>query len=591
VYYISKKCIKPAAKFPQNDVYYTFEKSVKLHSRRFRGKLKPGHKPSSQMLAGKGILAAFGLFKGEIMKRLVSLSLLAILAASGSAQYTSKGVRLLSQIPLNQFPGSPTKGSAIYGWTSPAGREYAVIGLRNGNSVVDITNPIAPVQINHIPGPTSDWHENVTLNGHCYAVSDGSGAIGIQIIDLRQADQGAAPLAAVYNGGTAKPLTNVHTIQADAQTNRIFANGSNRGFVVFDASNPQSLVELGRWQTKYVHDSLIVNYTSGPYAGKQIAFLFCGSSGLYIVDVTNPAAMVTLGNTAIWPGVTGGTYSHSGSITPDNKYLLVNDEFDEGQDVTQSCTTIIIDVQNLAQPNRVGAFMSGVPTIDHNSHLRDGHLFLSAYKGGVRIYDVANPMSMSEVGFFDTYPSATNVSSYAGNWGVYAYYPSGNIALSDMQRGLFVLDPSEALGQGAPIVSLQGNTVLESGGIPEIRKSDDRYAVVGRATRTTGSIDLIFESTMTPAASFEATIEGKGAGVASIMLLNRNTGLYDTVATGTLTTVDQTISASGLNPSAYMNATGQVQMRISMAYDPVGARPNLYLDMARIKVTPSAARK
>lgn len=526
------------------------------------------------------------------MKRFLSLSLLAVLAAFAPAQYTRQGVRLLSRIALNQFPGTPSEGSAIYGWTSPSGREYAVMGLRNGNSVVDITNPLVPVQLNHIPGPSSSWHENVTMNGICYAVSDGSGAIGIQMIDLRGVDQGEAPLVGVYDGGTAAPLSNVHTIQADPLTKRVFANGSNRGFVIFDATNPTTLVEKGRWTTKYVHDSLIRNVTTGPLAGHQLAYLFCGTNGLYIIDITNPAQIVTLGTTAIYEGVSGGTYCHSGSITPDFKRLLVNDEFDEGDGLAESCTTLVINIENPAAPFKEHTFASGVPTIDHNSHLRDGHLFLSAYKGGVRIYNAADPLNMYETGNFDTYPTSTNMSSYAGNWGVYALYPSGNIALSDMQRGLFVLDPTEALGLGAPIISLTGGAgVIESGGIPEARKSDDRPVVIGRATRTGGSVDMIFESNFSPAVSFDLAVEGKGSGVVTVSLLNRSTGQYTAVLTGSLTNVDQTFQLNGLNPTTYMNSGGQVSARIAVTYAPSTARPNLYLDMARIKVNVPAARK
>jgi hypothetical protein len=36
------------------------------------------------------------------------------------------------------------------------------------------------------------------------------------------------------------------------------------------------------------------------------------------------------------------------------------------------------------------------------------------------------------------YPSP----AYQGAWGAYPYLPSGNILVSDMQNGLFVLDPS-----------------------------------------------------------------------------------------------------------------------------------------------------
>jgi choice-of-anchor B domain-containing protein len=526
------------------------------------------------------------------MKRLLSLALLAGLVAITPAQYTKQGVRLLSQVALNQFPGSPSAGSAIYGWTSPSGREYAIIGLQNGNAVVDITNPGVPVTINHIPGPNSSWHENVTMAGYDYAVSDSGGAIGIQIIDLTNADNGSANLVTVYNGGTQQTLSNVHTIQADPTTKRLFANGTNRGFVIFNAANPTNLIEMGRWQTKYVHDCLIRNFTTGPFAGHQIAFLFCGTAGMYIVDVTNPASMITLGNTPIYVGGGNNTYCHSGSITPDFHYMLINDEFDENKNLTTSCTTIILDVSNLMAPVRLTEFASGVPTIDHNSHLRNGYLYLSAYKGGLRIYDAANPLGMKEVGNFDTYPSGTDMLGYAGNWGVYALFPSGNVILSDMQQGLFVLDPTEAIGLGAPISSLSGGSgVIESGGIPEARKSDDQYLLMGRATRTGGSIDLKFETTFSPTVTMDFTVEGKGGGQVTGYLKNLNTGNYDQVLTGTLGgSADKTFSATGLNPALYVNSLGKIDARVSATYATTSSRPNLYLDMAQVMVHRTAGR-
>lgn len=499
------------------------------------------------------------------MRRTIASFVIAALVGVTCAQYQSQGVRLLSQIPLNQFPGNPVSGSAIYGYTSPSGREYAVMGLRNGNSIVDITNETAPVQIAHIPGPDSLWHENVVLNGYCYAVSDGNGAIGIQIINLNDADSGNVNLDATYNGQAAgKNLSNVHTIQADPTTNRLFANGSNRGFVIFNASNPTNIVELGRWTTAYVHDSLIKNFTSGPYAGKQIAYLFCGTSGMYIVDVTNPANIVTLGNTQYYPGAGNNTYCHSGSLSPDAKYMMINDEFDENKNLTTGCTTVILNVENLATPTKVGAFVNPVNTIDHNSQIRDGFLFLSAYKGGLRIYNASNPLNLFETGWIDTYPSSTNVSSYEGNWGVYALYPSRNVALSDINRGLFVVDPSEAIGLGAPIISANWlSTVVQSGNVKSLRENDGNTLSCIPLSRSGFDYNLIFDSTVTPRNTLDILVRAKGNSNLRLFLKNRSTGNYDQVYNDLLNSSSFTNHVvNGISASTYVNSAGEVDMRV-----------------------------
>ncbi|MFT5258124.1 MAG: choice-of-anchor B domain-containing protein [Arenicella sp.] len=44
----------------------------------------------------------------------------------------------------------------------------------------------------------------------------------------------------------------------------------------------------------------------------------------------------------------------------------------------------------------------------------------------------------SEVGYFDTYP-ANNNTDFNGVWNVYPYFPSGNIIISDIDNGFFVI--------------------------------------------------------------------------------------------------------------------------------------------------------
>jgi choice-of-anchor B domain-containing protein len=54
--------------------------------------------------------------------------------------------------------------------------------------------------------------------------------------------------------------------------------------------------------------------------------------------------------------------------------------------------------------------------------------------------DVSNTANKEfrEVGFFDTYPS-NNGANFNGAWNVYPYLPSGNIVISDINSGLFVI--------------------------------------------------------------------------------------------------------------------------------------------------------
>ncbi|HZH99084.1 MAG TPA: choice-of-anchor B family protein [Fimbriimonadaceae bacterium] len=500
---------------------------------------------------------------------------LATLHASAQTEYERQGVRLLSRIPLNAFPGQPSSGSGCSGYTSPSGREIAIMGLRNGNAVVDITNAASPIQLAHIPGPVSSWHESVVLGDFSYAVTEGGG--GMQIIDLRNVDNGQATLAGTYTGGG---LNNVHTIQANPATKHLYLNGSNLGFVVLDASSPTAPVQVGRWTTRYVHDSQIVSYTSGPYAGKEIGFLCCGGNGLYIVDLTNKANIITLGFVKY---IESGGYCHSGALTPDKKYFLVNDEFDEGNSITNACTTHIINVENLSQPQYVGTFTNGVNSIDHNSHLRDGYLFLAAYRSGLRVYDASNPLAMKETGFFDTYPSG-NGFSYDGNWAVYAGYPSGNVLLADINRGMFVVDPSEAAGQGAPITAVRNGDGQRTGSIVQLRKSDDDYVVLSQPTRNGVSFFIDSETSFSPVVKLDVKLEGRGSGAVFVQLKNWTTGEFVQVSRWPLQeTSDSVFSLTDLPAGPYVGPGGKIEAKIVGNFDNRRGSGNFKIDYFSVK--------
>ena len=68
------------------------------------------------------------------------------------------------------------------------------------------------------------------------------------------------------------------------------------------------------------------------------------------------------------------------------------------------------------------------------------YYIVSHYYDGLWIWDISDPQNLTYVTSYDTYP-LENGNSYKGAWGVYPFLPSGNILVSDMQFGLFVLSP------------------------------------------------------------------------------------------------------------------------------------------------------
>ena len=48
--------------------------------------------------------------------------------------------------------------------------------------------------------------------------------------------------------------------------------------------------------------------------------------------------------------------------------------------------------------------------------------------------------TLTEVAFFDTYPQPlSNEATFAGTWSNYPYFPSGTIAVTGTEDGLFLL--------------------------------------------------------------------------------------------------------------------------------------------------------
>src|SRR5688572_13272155 len=106
----------------------------------------------------------------------------------GNGPFPSWGIDLLAHRPLNTIGGTTNIiGSDIWGWTDPlTNREYAIFGLTNQTSFIDVTVPTNPVYLGNLPTHTgtSFWREMKTYQNHLYVVSDQNGAHGMQVFDL-----------------------------------------------------------------------------------------------------------------------------------------------------------------------------------------------------------------------------------------------------------------------------------------------------------------------------------------------------------------------------------------------------------------------
>ncbi len=369
----------------------------------------------------------------------------ATLRSSGQEQrvgYDASGVTLLGYIPPDVLGQSPGQGANdIWGYVSPQGREYAIVGLHEGTAFVDVTDPHNPAIVAIIPDASSLWSDMATYQEYAYNVNESGG--GMQVIDLALIDEGIVSLVREVTGG----LRTAHNVFLNPESGYVYPCGTNiasGGFVAFDLTDPSDPQYAGHWDDNYAHDIYVVNYDDCPYAGRsgecEIVFVFGGTNLLLIVDVTDKSNMTTI-STLWYPDL---AYCHQGWLTEDRRYLLVGDEADEGQ-FHITTRTIVVDVQDLGNPQYVTAFTNGLQSIDHNVLVRGDFALEANYSSGLRIYDISDVFTAHEVGYFDTYPR-DDYPYFTGAWGVYPYLPSGIVLVSNIDGGLFVLDASETLG-------------------------------------------------------------------------------------------------------------------------------------------------
>jgi len=345
--------------------------------------------------------------------------------------FPQEGIQLLSWLTLYDL-WDMSSGSNCWGYTSPSGREYALMGLSNGTGFVDITDPGNPQKVALISGPNSTWHDVRTYQHYAYAVSEGGQ--GIQVIDLSQIDSGIVTKVNTVTTGGANAT---HTMTINEDSGYLYrSGGGGNGLRIYSLADPLNPTYVGAWSSRYVHAATVKSYTSGPYAGREIAFC-CGGlnngfldTGVDILDVTNKGNIQYLSHTKY----SNSGYSHQAWPSEDLKYLYVGDELDE--EGTIKTTTKVLDITDLSNPIELPSFLSEKKAISHNIYVKGDLIFEANYTAGLRVFDATDPVAPVESMWFDTFPEGNN-ASFNGLWHVYPYFPSGTVIGSDIEKGLF----------------------------------------------------------------------------------------------------------------------------------------------------------
>ncbi len=363
----------------------------------------------------------------------------------GRASFGANNVILMSWLPLGDLHASATSGNDCWGYTSPSGREYAIIGLNNGTAWVEVSDPGTPQLIAHRTGPNSLWRDIKVYGDNAYVVSEGGS--GIQIFDMSNIDAGTVTLVNTITTGGCTTAT--HNVAIDTTSGFLYrcggggapcAGGFPQGLVIYDlGANPNNPPAVGLYSSRYVHDAVVVVSTRpGALNGRQLAFCAAddasggGTANLHILDVTNKASITTVAT----GGYTSNVFSHQVWLTPDQRYAYLNDELDE-QSFGFNTRTRVFDVSNPAAPSFLGFFSSGTTAIDHNLYVTGDKIFEANYRSGLRVFNNTSPTAPTVYGFFDTW-DGDDAAEFNGLWSNYPYFPSGTVIGSDLEKGLFV---------------------------------------------------------------------------------------------------------------------------------------------------------
>jgi len=392
----------------------------------------------------------------------------------------SLNINLLSNLDYNNDL------SDVWGYANDAG-EYALVGVYNGISVVDVTNPFNPVELGFFNGPESIWRDLKTWGNYLYCINDedGDGGAGLQILNLEELINGVNNPTYIEN--MSLEFETAHNIYID-ENGVLYVFGADYGIggaLMYDlVANPENPPLLGVFNDYYLHDGMARGDTLWGGAINDGVFT--------VIDVSDKENPSIIGSHA-----TPNNFSHNCWISDDGDYLFTTDE-------VSGAYVAAYDVSNLndiEEVDRIQAWSPQTNVIPHNTHVDGDFIVTSYYADGVSVVDVSNPSNMVEVGYYDTSEDYSG-GGFNGAWGAYPWLPSGNILVTDIETGLYVLEPKYTNASFVEGVVTDSNT-----GLPI---SNAQIQILGTSTIVNTDLGGYFETGVAVDGAYELLISSSG---------------------------------------------------------------------------------
>lgn len=310
---------------------------------------------------------------------------------------------------------------------------------RSSWSVVDVTEPDRPALVRTIDGPPNTWTLQVQV------------ADGLMLTALEKATPGwgydpelteqVGVLVWDVASDPANPKQLCHYDTTGRGTHRNYYAGGRyaylaaepEGFqgnilVVLDLADPSHPVEAGRWWWPGQHHAggerpEFRHYLHGPaYVVGDLAYLSYGRVGMVILDVSDPTRPTLVSRLSF--GDFGSPLGCHSAIPYGPGVVVANSEALAEGDTESLPYAVVVDVSSPESPRIVSWLPTPYPSErtglttyarkgarhgPHNQHQwqfqdcllhDDTHVYLTHFNGGLRVYDIAEPLRPKEIAYY-----------------------------------------------------------------------------------------------------------------------------------------------------------------------------------------------
>lgn len=325
-------------------------------------------------------------------------------------------------LPQNKIlsgAGSSAMGNDIWGYKAPDGREYVLMGVWEGITVMDAaTMEVIGTVEDCLPG--NIWRDIKTYGHYFYATTEcGGTGRGLLIVDL----SGLPNSINVIGTQATSNFSNWHNLQIDTTAGYAYLASQNNGFLILDLTNPENPSELGFVNTGGCHDLYVDNDTA--WVAESFSPFFS------VWDLTDKFAPTRIAHVAI----PAAGFVHNVWASPDRSFAVTTEET-TGKTVkiwnTSDLSNVFIESEFLA-PNGLA----------HNAFITGDTIWLSHYGSGVIALDASDLQNPTIIDQFTTWPDQGSTSFDC--WGIYPFTSSGRIFASNINMGeVYVFQPAGA---------------------------------------------------------------------------------------------------------------------------------------------------